>query len=299
MDAIEIEGGLPLRGEVTVSGSKNATLPQIAAALLAPGTSTFHNVPDLADVRTMGRLIAHLGAKVTPSAEVGPHTLRIDASELPRPEAPYDLVRTMRASVLVLGPLVARLGRARVSLPGGCAIGARPIDQHLKGLAALGAQIELSHGYVEAKAPRLKGAKILFDLPTVTGTENLMMAAALADGKTVLENCAREPEVCAIALVLQRMGARIEGAGTSVITIEGVRELRPVEVQTIPDRIEAGTLLCAALVTGGDVLVKGAREDDLDAAIDKMHEAGATITAEEAGLRVKAPQRPEAVDFIT
>jgi UDP-N-acetylglucosamine 1-carboxyvinyltransferase len=299
MDAIEIEGGLPLRGEVTVSGSKNATLPQIAAALLAPGTSTFHNVPDLADVRTMARLIAHLGAKVTPSAEVGPHTLRIDASELPRPEATYDLVRTMRASVLVLGPLVARLGRARVSLPGGCAIGARPIDQHLKGLAALGAQIELSHGYVEAKAPRLKGAKILFDLPTVTGTENLMMAAALADGKTVLENCALEPEVCAIAVVLQRMGAHIEGAGTSVITIEGVRELRPVEVQTIPDRIEAGTLLCAALVTGGDVLVKGAREDDLDAAIDKMHEAGATITPEGNGLRVKAPQRPEAVDFIT
>src|SRR3954467_741491 len=299
MDAIEIEGGLPLRGVVEVSGSKNATLPQIAAALLAPGTSTFHNVPDLADVRTMGRLIAHLGAKVTPSAEVGPHTLRIDASELPRPEAPYDLVRTMRASVLVLGPLVARLGRARVSLPGGCAIGARPIDQHLKGLAALGAQIELSHGYVEAKAPRLKGAKILFDLPTVTGTENLMMAAALADGRTVLENGAREPEITALAAVLAGMGARIEGAGTSVVVVEGVRELRPVEVQTIPDRIEAGTLLCAALVTGGDVLVKGAREDDLDAAIDKMHEAGAQITAEGAGLRVKAPQRPEAVDFIT
>jgi UDP-N-acetylglucosamine 1-carboxyvinyltransferase len=218
---------------------------------------------------------------------------------LPRPEAPYDLVRTMRAAVLVLGPLVARMGRARVSLPGGCAIGARPIDQHLKGLAALGAQIELSHGYVEAKAQRLRGAKVMFDLPTVTGTENLMMAAALADGRTVLENCAREPEICALALVLARMGARIEGAGTSVITIEGVRELRPIEVEMIPDRIEAGTLLCAALATGGDVLVKGAREDDLDAALGKLREAGATITSEADGLRLKSPPRPEAVDFIT
>ena len=299
MDAIEIEGGLPLRGEVTVSGSKNATLPQIAAALLAPGPSTFHNTPDLADVRTMGRLIAHLGAKVTRGAEVGAHTLRVDASELPRPEAPYDLVRTMRAAVLVLGPLVARMGRARVSLPGGCAIGARPIDQHLKGLSALGAQIELTHGYVEATAQRLRGAKVLFDLPTVTGTENLMMAAALAEGRTVLENCAREPEVCALAKVLVRMGARIEGVGSSVITIEGVRELRPVEVDVIPDRIEAGTLLCAALVTGGDVLVKGALEDDLDAALSKFREAGATITSEASGLRLKAPARPEAVDFIT
>jgi UDP-N-acetylglucosamine 1-carboxyvinyltransferase len=299
MDAIEIEGGVPLRGEVVVSGSKNATLPQIAAALLAPGQSTFHNVPYLADVQTMGRLIAHLGARVMRGPEVGTHTLRIDASELPRPEAPYDLVRTMRASVLVLGPLVARLGRARVSLPGGCAIGARPIDQHLKGLAALGAQIELTHGYVEAKAQRLRGAKILFDLPTVTGTENLMMAAALADGKTVLENCAREPEICALAVVLARMGARIEGAGTPVMTIEGVRELRPVEVEMIPDRIEAGTLLCAALVTGGNVLVKGAREDDLDAALDKLNEAGATISTEDGGVRLEGPDRPEAVDFIT
>src|SRR5438105_1659576 len=265
MDAIGIEGGLPLRGEVTVSGSKNATLPQIAAALLAPGTSTFHNTPDLADVRTMGRLIAHLGAKVSRGAEVGPHTLRVDASELPRPEAPYDLVRTMRAAVLVLGPLVARLGRARVSLPGGCAIGARPIDQHLKGLSALGARIELSHGYVEANAKRLQGAKVLFDLPTVTGSENLMMAAALADGRTVLENCAREPEVAALAQMLNAMGARVQGAGSSVITIDGVQSLRPTELTAIPDRIEAGTLLAAAMITGGDVLVKNARADDLDA----------------------------------
>src|SRR4051794_28367968 len=212
MDAIEIAGGKRLAGEVTVSGSKNATLPQIAAALLAPGRSVFRGVPDLADIRTLGRLLGHMGARV----ERDGSTLAVDAEHVANPEAPYELVKTMRASVLVLGPLVARFGRARVSLPGGCAIGARPIDQHLKALAALGAKIELAHGYVEASAQRLRGATILFDLPTVTGTENLMMAAALADGQTVLENCAREPEVCAIALVLQRMGAHIEGAGTSV-----------------------------------------------------------------------------------
>src|SRR3954468_11543909 len=299
MDAIEIEGGLPLRGVVEVSGSKNATLPQIAAALLVPGTSTFHNVPDLADVRTMGRLIAHLGAKVTPSAEVGPHTLRIDASELPRPEAPYDLVKTMRASVLVLGPLVARFGRAKVSLPGGCAIGARPIDQHLKGLAALGAQIELKHGYVVATAKKLRGATILFDLPTVTGTENLMMAATLAEGQTVLENCAREPEVVALADALNGMGARVQGAGSSVIVVDGVSSLRPLNIQDIPDRIEAGTLLMAAMITGGDVLVRGARAGDLEAALAKMREAGATIEQQEGGLHVVAPERARAVDFIT
>src|SRR5712675_2139038 len=216
MDAIEIEGGIPLKGEVEVSGSKNATLPQIAAALLSPARSVFRNVPELADIRTMGRLLSHMGAKVTRDAETGGHTLEIDAADLPRPEAPYELVKTMRASVLVLGPLVARLGRARVSLPGGCAIGARPIDQHLKGLAALGAKIELAHGYVEATASRLRGARVLFDLPTVTGTENLMMAAVLAEGQTVLENCAREPEVVALAEALNAMGARIQGAGSSI-----------------------------------------------------------------------------------
>src|SRR3954467_13641699 len=280
MDAIEIEGGLPLRGEVTVSGSKNATLPQIAAALLAPGTSTFHNVPDLADVRTMGRLIAHLGAKVTPSAEVGPHTLRIDASELPRPEAPYDLVRTMRASVLVLGPLVARMGRARVSLPGGCAIGARPIDQHLKGLAALGARIELAHGNVTAKARRLRGATIVFDMVTVTGTENLMMAAALAKGRTTLENAAREPEVEELARVLNKMGAKIRGAGSSLITVEGVEELHPIEHAVVPVRFGAGTLLGAAAITRGDVLVRDCLPEHMEAVIAKLRSAGAEVTAE-------------------
>jgi len=299
MDAIEIEGGVPLKGEVEVSGSKNATLPQIAAALLAPGRSVFRNVPELADIRTMGRLLSHLGAKVAREAGTGGHTLEVDATDLPRPEAPYELVKTMRASVLVLGPLVARLGRARVSLPGGCAIGARPIDQHLKGLAALGAHIELAHGYVEASAKRLRGAQVVFDLPTVTGTENLMMAAALAEGRTVLENCAREPEVTALASVLTRMGARIEGAGTSMIAVEGVRELRPVEIEVIPDRIEAGTLLAAALITRGDVLVRRARAEDMDALLVKMREAGAAIVPERDGLRLRAPATPEAVDFVT
>jgi UDP-N-acetylglucosamine 1-carboxyvinyltransferase len=299
MDAIEIEGGIPLKGEVEVSGSKNATLPQIAAALLSPGRSVFRNVPELADIRTMGRLLSHMGAKVTRDAETGGHTLEIDAADLPRPEAPYELVKTMRASVLVLGPLVARLGRARVSLPGGCAIGARPIDQHLKGLAALGAHIELAHGYVEASAKRLRGAQFVFDLPTVTGTENLLMAAALADGRTVLENCAREPEITALAAVLTRMGARIEGAGTSVVAVEGVRELRPADVDVIPDRIEAGTLLAAALVSGGNVLVRRARAEDLEALLVKLREAGATVAPERDGLRLRAPARPDAVDVVT
>jgi UDP-N-acetylglucosamine 1-carboxyvinyltransferase len=299
MDAIEIEGGVPLKGEVEVSGSKNATLPQIAAALLAPGRSVFRNVPELADIRTMGRLLSHMGAKVSRDEKTGGHTLQIDAADLPRPEAPYELVKTMRASVLVLGPLVARLGRARVSLPGGCAIGARPIDQHLKGLAALGARIELAHGYVEATAKRLRAGQFVFDLPTVTGTENLMMAAALADGRTLLENCAREPEVSALAAVLNRMGAHIEGAGTSNVAVDGVRELRPADVEVIPDRIEAGTLLGAALITGGDVLVRRARAEDLDAFLVKVREAGATVTPERDGLRLRATSTPDAVDFVT
>ena len=295
MDAIEITGGKRLQGEVSVSGSKNATLPQIAASLLASGTSVFRGVPDLADIRTLGRLLTHMGARV----ERQDSTLRIDASAVANPEAPYELVKTMRASVLVLGPLVARFGHARVSLPGGCAIGARPIDQHLKGLQALGAKIELAHGYVEAKAGRLRGAKLLFDLPTVTGTENLIMAAALAEGHSVLENCAREPEVVALADSLNAMGARVHGAGTSIVTVDGVEQLQPMDLEVIPDRIEAGTLLAAAMVTGGDVLVRGARPDDLDAALAKMREAGAKITNEPKGLRIVAPERPDPVDFIT
>jgi UDP-N-acetylglucosamine 1-carboxyvinyltransferase len=295
MDAIEITGGNRLTGEVQVSGSKNATLPQIAAALLAPGRSVFRGVPDLADIRTLGRLLGNMGARV----ERDGTTLQIDAAQVGKPEAPYELVKTMRASVLVLGPLVARFGRARVSLPGGCAIGARPIDQHLKGLQLLGAKIELAHGYVEATATRLRGARILFDLPTVTGTENLMMAAVLADGQTILENCAREPEVVALAEELNAMGGRVHGAGSSIITVDGVTSLRPLDMQVIPDRIEAGTLLAAAMITGGDVLVRGARADDLDAAVSKLREAGARISVEASGLRIVAPERPDAVDFIT
>src|SRR5256885_11874011 len=247
MDAIEITGGRPLSGEVQVSGSKNATLPQIAAALLAPGRSTFRGVPDLADIRTLAKLLGHMGARV----ERDGARVYVDADRVANPEAPYEMVKTMRASVLVLGPLVARFGRARVSLPGGCAIGARPIDQHLKGLQLLGAKIELAHGYVEAQAARLRGARILFDLPTVTGTENLMMAASLADGRTVLENCAREPEVMALADALNAMGARIQGAGSSVVVVEGVTSLRPMDLQVIPDRIEAGKPVAGGLIPGG------------------------------------------------
>src|ERR1700674_95919 len=230
MDAIEITGGRPLHGEVTVSGSKNATLPQIAAALLSSGRSVFRGVPDLADIRTLGRLLSHMGARI----ERDGATLHVDAQDIHTPEAPYELVKTMRASVLVLGPLVARFGRARVSLPGGCAIGARPIDQHLKGLEALGARIELTHGYVEATAKRLKGARVVFDLPTVTGSENLMMAAALAEGCTTLENCAREPEIEALARTLAGMGAEISGAGTSVITIMGAERVDAAEATVVP-----------------------------------------------------------------
>jgi UDP-N-acetylglucosamine 1-carboxyvinyltransferase len=295
MDSIEITGGARLSGEIQVSGSKNATLPQIAAALLVSGRSTFHGVPDLADIRTLGRLLSHMGARI----ERQGNELSVDASLITQPEAPYELVKTMRASVLVLGPLVARCGRARVSMPGGCAIGARPIDQHLKGLEALGATIELAHGYVEARASRLRGAKILFDLPTVTGTENLMMAAALAEGQTVLENCAREPEILALQDALNAMGAKVHGAGSNTVTVEGVTSLHAAQVKAIPDRIEAGTLLAAALITGGDITLRGARAQDLDAAVAKMREAGARITSGPDFLRIEAPERPEAVDFIT
>src|SRR5215470_11056341 len=264
MDKIVIEGGQRLRGEVRVSGAKNAALPILYSAILSSGRCTFHNVPVLNDVRTMGRLLARLGAKVE-----GQRSLTVDAGTLKAFEAPYDLVKTMRASVLVLGPLVARHGRARVSLPGGCAIGARPIDQHLMGLEAMGAKITLSHGYVEAKAKRLVGARIVCDVPTVTGTENLLMAAALAKGRTLIENAAREPEVEELARVLNKMGAKISGAGSDVITVDGVETLKPVDHAIIPDRIEAGTLLVAAAITGGDVLVKEAVSEHLEAVIQK------------------------------
>jgi UDP-N-acetylglucosamine 1-carboxyvinyltransferase len=296
LQKIVIRGGVRLAGEVRVSGSKNAALPILASSLLAGGRSIYRNVPALGDVRTMGRLLGRLGAGFT---EPTRGTAHVDTSAITEHEAPYDLVKTMRASVLVLGPLVARYGKARVSLPGGCAIGARPIDQHLKGLAAMGARIDLEHGYVNARARRLRGATIVFDMPTVTGTENLMMAAALARGRSTLENAAREPEVEELARVLNKMGARIRGGGTSLITIEGVDELHPIEHAVIPDRIEAGTLLVAAAITRGDVLVRDCLPEHLEAVIAKLRAAGAEVTAEGDGIRVRGKNEFKPADIST
>jgi UDP-N-acetylglucosamine 1-carboxyvinyltransferase len=296
MDEIVIEGGVPLRGAVQVSGAKNAALPALAAALLAEGDHRVRNVPDLADVRTMGRLLAHMGCAVERGAGGDRHAVAVRVPAGVKAEAPYDLVKTMRASVVVLGPLLARWGKAKVSLPGGCAIGARPIDQHLKALSAMGAEISIAHGYVEASVPRgrLRGAEILFDTVTVTGTENALMAAALAEGQTVLRNCAREPEVVDLAEALCAMGARIEGAGRSEVHVEGVERLRPLEHTVIPDRIEAGTLLVAGALTQGDVLVQGCEPAHLVALLEKLREAGARIDPAEGGLRVRGdgPARP-------
>jgi UDP-N-acetylglucosamine 1-carboxyvinyltransferase len=293
---IVIKGGARLSGDVRVSGSKNAALPILASSLLASGPSIYRNVPDLGDVRTMRKLLIDLGATVEEGT--GDATI-VDTAGVNNLEAPYDLVKTMRASVVVLGPLLARHGRARVSLPGGCAIGARPIDQHLKGLQAMGAKIELAHGYVTARAKRLHGASLVFDMVTVTGTENLMMAAALADGHTTLENSAREPEVEELARVLNKMGARIRGAGTHLITIDGVPELRPVEHSIIPDRIEAGTLLVAAAITRGNVLVRDCLPEHLEAVISKLRATGVEIAAEEGGLRVRAKADLKPADIST
>ena len=295
MDKIVVAGGRPLSGEVRVSGAKNAALPILVSALLADGASTFHNVPALQDIASIQTLLEHLGARIAKRGQ----TVSIDAGNIHNHEAPYDLVRKMRASILVLGPLVARLKRARVSLPGGCAIGARPINLHLKGLSRLGADIRLEHGYVEAVAPRLRGADIHFDTVTVTGTENLMMAAVLAKGTTVLRNAAREPEVVALADVLRQMGARIEGAGTAVVTIQGVEGLHPATTDIIPDRIEAGTFMAAAVITGGDVRVTSCQPEHLSALIDKLRLAGAQIDVEADALRVQGPAEIEPVDIKT
>jgi UDP-N-acetylglucosamine 1-carboxyvinyltransferase len=300
MDKIVIEGGQPLRGTVEVSGAKNAALPIVAATLLAEGDHAVRNVPDLADVRTLGRLLGHMGCRVERSAGAR-RSLSVRVPAAVNGEAPYELVKTMRASVLVLGPLVARWGRARVSLPGGCAIGARPIDQHLKGLAALGAEIRLEHGYVEARAPRgrLKGTVFTFDGQTVTGTENVMMAAALADGVTVLRNCAREPEVVDLARALAGMGARIAGAGTDEIRIQGAEALRPIDHEVIPDRIEAGTFLVAGALPGGDVTVHGCQPEQLEALVEKLRAVGAEVRAAAGGLRVVGDGRPRPADVRT
>ncbi|HEY5284398.1 MAG TPA: UDP-N-acetylglucosamine 1-carboxyvinyltransferase, partial [Polyangia bacterium] len=268
--------------------------PILASSLLARGQSTYRNVPGLGDVVTMRQLLGQLGAKVK-----GDGTTVVDTTQVNHFEAPYELVKTMRASALVLGPLVGRYGQARVSLPGGCAIGARPIDQHLKGLVALGARIELEHGLVTAKARRLHGATIVFDVVTVTGTENLMMAAALAKGGTTLENAACEPEVEELARVLNKMGAHIRGAGTSLITIEGVDELHPIDHAIIPDRIEAGTLMVAAAITRGNVLIRDCMPEHLDAVIAKLRAAGVEVSAEEGGVRVIGRSEFKPTDIAT
>ena len=295
MEKIVIEGGHRLEGTVGVSGAKNAALPILVSALLTEGWNTFDNVPDLRDIRTIKSLLIDLGAKVETSGSV----VKVDAGGLNSHEAPYDLVRTMRASVLVLGPLLARLGRARVSLPGGCAIGARPINLHLKGFEELGALISLREGYIEAEAPSLKGADIYFDISTVTGTENLMMAAVLAEGCTTLRNAAREPEVVALAEVLNRMGARITGAGTPVIKIEGVKALKPTSFTIIPDRIETGTFLVAAGVTRGNIKIMGCEPNHLQAVINKLRQAGITIEQEAGGLRVIGAETISSTDVKT
>lgn len=296
MDQLVIRGGRPLSGTVAVSGAKNAALPLMAASLLTAEPLALENVPRLEDVRTMTRLLRHMGVTVV---ETGPTGVRLEAATVGRPEAPYDLVKTMRASVLVLGPLVARLGRARVSLPGGCAIGPRPINLHLAGLERLGARIRLEHGYVEAEAERLRGGRVVFDLQTVTGTENLMMAAALAQGTTVLENAACEPEVVDLAALLTDMGARVEGAGTGTVTIHGVPALRGASHRTVPDRIEAGTFAVAAAITGGDVTIRDCRPEQLEAVLAKLEESGVTLAVGPESLRVSAPRRPRAVNART
>ena len=293
---LEIEGGVPLSGTVTVSAAKNATLPALAAALLTSQPLVIENPPALADVATMTRLLARLGAVVSRDTN---GATRVQVEQVASSEAPYELVSTMRASVLVLGPLLARTGVARVALPGGCAIGVRPIDQHLEGFRKLGAEISIVNGYVEARASRLKGARITTDLVTVTGTENLMMAAAGAEGTTVIENAAREPEVADLARLLGTMGARIEGAGTARMVIEGAPELGGARHRVIPDRIEAGTLIVAGAITGGDLTVAGLAPEHLSAVLAKLEECGVGLEVGADRVRVRGPARPRAADVIT
>jgi len=298
MDKLRIRGGQRLAGEIVISGAKNAALPELCAALLTAERVQLRNVPRLQDVATMTRLLTKMGVVAEPGGD-GEATISLVADDVSSREASYELVKTMRASILVLGPLLARFGEARVSLPGGCAIGTRPVDQHIKGLQAMGAEIVVEHGYIVAKAKRLQGARITTDMVTVTGTENLLMAATLAEGETVLENAAQEPEVGDLAEMLIAMGARIEGHGTSRIRIEGVDRLRGVAHRIVSDRIEAGTFLCAVAAAGGDVVLRHARGEHLEAVIDKLREAGAAIEAGDGWLRIQADARPRAVSVRT
>ena len=298
MDKLLIRGGRRLQGELTISGAKNAALPELCAALLTAEPVTLTNVPRLQDVNTTLKLLRMLGVPAERS-EAQPEVVSISAANVSSREATYDLVKTMRASILVLGPLLARFGEAKVSLPGGCAIGSRPVDQHIKGMQAMGAEITVEHGYILARAKRLKGARITTDMVTVTGTENLLMAATLAEGETVLENAAQEPEVLDLAEMRIGMGAKIEGHGTSKIRIQGVDKLHGVNHRIVPDRIETGTFLCAVAAAGGDVTLRRARADHLDAVIDKLREAGATIESGADWIRVQNDKRPRAVGFRT
>jgi UDP-N-acetylglucosamine 1-carboxyvinyltransferase len=295
MQKLAIQGGTPLRGEVRISGAKNAALPIMCAALLTSDELHLDNMPDLHDVATMRKLLEQMGV----SAAVQPGAVTLCGAQVDKLEAPYDMVKTMRAAVLVLGPLVARFGEARVSLPGGCAIGSRPVDLHIKGLQAMGAEIHIEHGYIHAQAKRLKGARIFFDIVSVTGTENLMMAAALADGVTVLENAAREPEVIDLANCLRAMGAKITGDGTDAITITGVDKLHGATHRIMPDRIESGTFLVAAAASGGSIILTDTRADILDTVLEKLTEAGANIRTEGDRIYLEMKGRPKSVNLRT
>jgi UDP-N-acetylglucosamine 1-carboxyvinyltransferase len=295
VDKLRINGSRPLEGEVAVSGAKNAALPIMCAALLTDKPLSLSSIPRLMDISTMGKLLGQMGVEV----ERGDGKVVLNSKNISNPTAAYDLVKTMRASVLVLGPLLARCGRAKVSLPGGCAIGQRPVDQHVKGLQAMGATITIDHGYMHAQVARLRGARIVMDLVTVTGTENLMMAATLAEGTTLLENAAREPEVVDLAKCLIAMGAKIEGAGSDVIRIEGVRSLGGATHRVMPDRIEAGTYLAATAAAGGRVRLTGTAPDFLDATLEKLREAGARIKTQDQAIEIEMADRPAAVSVRT
>ncbi|NLR76865.1 UDP-N-acetylglucosamine 1-carboxyvinyltransferase [Leeia aquatica] len=296
MDKLNITGNGPLNGQIRISGAKNAALPILCAALLTPETLRLTNVPQLKDVHTIQKLLQGMGARVMTD---NVHEFELTCAHLDKLEAPYELVKTMRASILVLGPMLARFGEARVSLPGGCAIGQRPVEQHIKGLEAMGATITIEHGYIHARAPRLQGARIVTDMVTVTGTENLLMAAVLAEGTTILENAAQEPEVTDLAECLVKMGAKISGIGTNTLTIEGVERLHGAEHAVMADRIETGTFLCAVAMAGGDVTLTHARPDTLDAVLDKLKEAGAELSCGDDWIRIVMKQRPKAVSLRT
>ncbi len=300
MDKILVRGGRRLEGEVAVSGSKNAALPILISSLLTPEKCFYQGIPDLRDIHTVLRLLSGLGVKVNKEGhDGGVDQVSLQADNVVKQEAPYDLVKTMRASFLVLGPLLSRFGVARVSTPGGCAIGSRPVNLHLKGLAEMGADIKQVHGYIEVKAKRLRGAKIYLDLPSVGATENLMMAAALAEGMTVIENAAKEPEVEELASLLNTMGGNIHGAGSDTIRIEGVNSLQGVSHRVIPDRIEAGTFMVAAALTGGNIVVGGARPDHLDAFLVKLQESKVAVCLGEGRVRVRGGEKPKSVDITT